>query len=207
MPQPRSKTPFEYSGGNLCLDFANTVDYWREVERRTDLLSDYARLLQWGEESGAISRRTAEQLRQLASEAPGNAQSALRSALQLRDVIYDIFAAVADRRGIPSTALATLNKAVQHAFERAEIVHSNRHFAWQWVLPERSLEAMTWPVARAAADLLTSGDLGLVRQCVAADCAWLFLDKTKNHRRRWCDMKICGNRAKARRYYQRQRAG
>lgn len=207
MPQPRSKTPFEYTGGNLCLDFANTVNHWADIEHRTDLLTDYARLLQWGEESGAISRKTADHLRQLASEAPGNAQSALRSALQLRDVIYDIFAAVADRRGIPSTALATLNKAVQRAFEHAEIGHSNRHFAWQWVLPERSLDAMTWPVARAAADLLTSGDLALVRQCAAEDCAWLFLDKTKNHRRRWCDMKICGNRAKARRYYQRQKAG
>lgn len=207
MPQPRPKTPFEYSGGNLCLDFANTVDYWRPVDQRTDLFTDYPRLLQWGEESGAISRRTADQLRQVASDAPGNAQSVLRSALQLRDVIYDIFAAIAHRRGIPSTALAALNKAVQRAFEHAQIVHTNRHFAWEWVLPERSLESLTWPAARSAADLLTSEDLGLVRQCAADDCAWLFLDRTKNHRRRWCDMKTCGNRYKARRYYQRQKAG
>lgn len=207
MPQVRLKTPFEYSGGNLCLDFANTVDYWRDVEHRHDLFADYARLLQWGEESGAINRKTADQLRQVASEAPGNAQSVLRSAIQLRDVIYDTFAAVAHRRGIPSTALAALNKEVQRAFEHAQIGHTNRHFAWEWVLPERHLEAMTWPVARAAADLLTSEDLGLVRQCAADDCAWLFLDRTKNHRRRWCDMKTCGNRYKARRYYQRQKAG
>lgn len=207
MPQTRPKTPFEYSGGNLCLDFANTVDYWREVDQRHDLLADYSQLLQWGEESGAISRKTADQLQQLASDAPGNAQSALRSAIQLRDVIYDIFAAIAHRRGIPSTALAALNKAVQRAFEHAQIAHTNRHFVWEWVLPEHNPEAMTWPVARAAADLLTSEELGLVRQCAADDCAWLFLDTTKNHRRRWCDMKTCGNRSKARRYYQRQKAG
>jgi len=207
MPQPRSKTPFEYTGGNLCLDFANTVNHWAGIERRKDLLADYARLLQWGEESGAISRKTADQLEQLASDAPGNAQSALRSAVQLRDVIYDIFAAVAGHRAIPNTALAMLNKNLQRAFEHAQISHANRHFAWEWVLPERSLEAMTWPVARAAAELLTSDDLALVRECAAEDCAWLFLDKTKNHRRRWCDMKSCGNREKARRYYQRQKAG
>ena len=207
MAQPQPKTPFEYSGGNLCLDFTNTVDYWRDVEHRHDLLADYTRLLQWGEESGAISRKTADQLKQLASETPGNAQSVLRAATQLRDAIYDIFAAVAHHHGIPSTAVATLNKAVQRAFEHAQIAHRNRHFVWEWVLPERSLEAMTWPVARAAADLLTSEDLGLVRQCAADDCAWLFMDTTKNHRRRWCDMKTCGNRSKARRYYQRQKAG
>lgn len=207
MPQPRPKTPFEYTGGNLCLDFANTVNYRTDTERRKELFTDYARLLQWGEESGAISRKTSDHLQQLAAEAPGNAQSALRAAIQLRDVIYDIFASITHRHGIPSTALAILNKAVQCAFEHAQIANSNRHFAWEWVLPERSLDAMTWPVARAAAELLTSGELALVRQCAAEDCAWLFLDKTKNHRRRWCDMKTCGNRSKARRYYQRQKAG
>ena len=50
-------------------------------------------------------------------------------------------------------------------------------------------------------------DIANVRQCASETCSWLFLDKTKNHRRRWCDMKSCGNRAKARRYYQRQKAG
>ncbi|HTZ97031.1 MAG TPA: ABATE domain-containing protein [Terriglobales bacterium] len=207
MPQPRLKTPFEYTGGNLCLDFANTINYWAEPDLRKELITDYPRLLQWAEESGAISRKTAEDLRELAADAPGNAQSALRSAIQLRDIIYNIFAAIAHRRGIPSTALAGLNKAVQRAFEHAQISHANRHFAWEWVLPERSLDTMLWPVARAAADLLTSDDLPLVRQCASEDCAWLFLDKSKNHRRRWCDMKICGNRNKARRYYQRQKAG
>lgn len=207
MSQPRLKSPFEYTGGNFCLDFANTVNNRTDVERQKDLLTDYARLLQWGEESGAVSKKTGDHLQQLAAEAPGNAQSALRSAIQLRDVIYDIFSSVAQRRGIPSTALAILNKAVQRASEHAQIVHGNRHFAWEWILPERSLDAITWPVVRAAADLLTSQDLALVRQCASADCAWLFLDKTKNHRRRWCDMKTCGNRNKARRYYQRQKAG
>jgi predicted RNA-binding Zn ribbon-like protein len=62
-------------------------------------------------------------------------------------------------------------------------------------------------VSRAAAELLIGEDIGYVRQCASDDCSWLFLDKTKNHRRRWCDMKSCGNRDKARRYYQRQKEG
>jgi predicted RNA-binding Zn ribbon-like protein len=66
---------------------------------------------------------------------------------------------------------------------------------------------MLWPVAHAASELLTSEDLAYVRRCASDSCAWLFLDKTKNHRRRWCEMKTCGNRDKARRYYQRQKAG
>jgi predicted RNA-binding Zn ribbon-like protein len=86
-------------------------------------------------------------------------------------------------------------------------VHANRHFTWEWVHPESSLDSMLWPVTRAASELLTSDDLAYVRRCASESCGWLFLDKTKNHRRRWCEMKTCGNRDKARRYYQRQKAG
>ena len=206
MPQNRQKSPFEFTGGNLCLDFANTVDN-RKSEHENELLTDYSRLLRWGEESGAISRKTAESLNGWASESPGNALLILRQSIQLRDAIYDIFSAISHRRGIPTTALATLNKAAQHASDHAEVVHTNRHFAWQWILPENHLDSMLWPVARAAAELLISDELAYVRQCASETCAWLFLDKTKNHRRRWCDMKSCGNRDKARRYYQRQKAG
>jgi len=200
------KPPFEFTGGNLCLDFANTVDN-RTSERETDLLIDYSRLLQWGEESGAIPRKTAEKLNHLASESPGNAQLVVRRAVQLRDAVYDLFSAVAQRRGIPGTALGTLNRAAQVASEHAQVVAANRHFNWDWMSPEIHLDSMLWPVARAAAELLTSEDLANVRQCASETCAWVFLDRTKNHRRRWCDMKTCGNRNKARRYYQRQKAG
>lgn len=200
------KSPFEFTGGNLCLDFANTVDN-RTSERATELLTEYSRLLQWGEESGAITKKIVEKLSHLATESPGSAQLVLRRAVQLRDAIYDLFSAVAQRRGIPSTALGTLNHVVQLASEHAQVVPTNRHFHWEWISPESHLDSMLWPVARAAAELLTSEDLAKVRQCASETCAWVFLDKTKNHRRRWCEMKTCGNRDKARRYYQRQKVG
>lgn len=206
MPQNKQKSPFEFTGGNLCLDFANTVDN-RKGDHAVELLTDYSRLLRWGEESGAIAKKTAESLNQLASESPGDAQVVLRHAIQLRDAIYDIFSALSHRRGIPTAALATMNQAVQHASDHAQVVHTNCHFEWQWILSENHLDSMLWPVARAAAKLLTSDEVAYVRQCASQTCAWVFLDKTKNHRRRWCDMRICGNRDKARRYYRRQKAG
>jgi len=49
--------------------------------------------------------------------------------------------------------------------------------------------------------------LGRVRECDGAACTWLFLDQSRNRSRRWCSMESCGNRAKARRHYHRQRAG
>jgi predicted RNA-binding Zn ribbon-like protein len=206
MSHANPKSPFEYTGGTLPLDFVNTVD-GRANERQKELLTDYERLLQWAEGAEVITAKTGDRLRRLASEAPGQAQSALRHAIQLREAIHDIFSAVVERRGIPGAALAQLNAAVQNAADHARIVHTNRRFAWEWSLPDSSLDSMLWPVARAASELLTSEDLVYVRHCASETCAWLFLDRTKNHRRRWCEMKTCGNRDKARRYYQRQKAG
>jgi predicted RNA-binding Zn ribbon-like protein len=206
MPQPNPKSPFEYTGGTLSLDFANTVN-GRANDRREELLTSYKRLLEWAQGAKVITPSDADRRQRLANEAPGPAQSTLRHAIELREAIYAIFSAVAERRGIPSTALARLNASIQNAAEHARIVHTNRRFVWEWILPESRLDSVLWPVARSASELLTSDDLAYVRGCASETCAWLFLDKTKNHGRRWCEMKTCGNRDKARRYYQRQKGG
>jgi predicted RNA-binding Zn ribbon-like protein len=87
----------------------------------------------------------------------------------------------------------------------ARVVPLGSGYAWGWeetTDPARVL----WPVVRCAADLLTGPDLPLVRECRATGCGWLFVDETKNHSRRWCSMKGCGSRFKAREYYARRRA-
>jgi predicted RNA-binding Zn ribbon-like protein len=206
MSQSSTKSPFEYTGGALALDFANTVNN-RMNERREELLTDYGRLVQWAEGANAITAKTGDRLRHLAGASPRQAQPVVRHAIQLREAIHAIFSAVVERQKLPGAALAQLNSSVQSASEHARITHANGHFAWEWILPDSNLDSMLWPVALAAAELLTSDDLVYVRHCTSETCKWLFLDKTKNHRRRWCEMKTCGNRDKARRYYHRQKAG
>ncbi len=186
------------------MDFANTVDH-RTGDHPQELLIGYGRLLQWGKEAGVITARSAERLRHLASESPQQALTTLRTAIHLRDAIYDIFSALARRRVIPNPALAILNKALRQAAQHSQLVHANRRFALEWIEPESNLGSMLWPVSQAAEELLNGRDIGCVRQCASEDCSWLFLDKTRNHGRRWCAMKSCGNRDKARRYYQRQK--
>jgi len=68
------------------------------------------------------------------------------------------------------------------------------------------LERPLWEIAHSAADLLTSGDQERVKECASTTCEWVFLDKSRNRSRRWCDMSDCGNRAKARRFQARKRA-
>jgi predicted RNA-binding Zn ribbon-like protein len=63
------------------------------------------------------------------------------------------------------------------------------------------------PVAIAAAELLARGDFSLIRQCESPDCPMWFYDRTKSHRRRWCNMTLCGNRQKAARFRTRLHCG
>ncbi|HZH41308.1 MAG TPA: ABATE domain-containing protein [Gemmatimonadales bacterium] len=197
---------FEFTGGHLCLDFANTTDD-RASDHPQEQLTDYARLVQWGVESGVLAGKTGERLRRLASAAPADALAALREGLRLREATFEIFSNVALGRSIPGPALASLSEFVRRAAAHAHLVRSSRRVTSEWIDPELHLDAMLWPVSRAAAELLTGEGVAHVRQCASETCSWLFLDRSKNHRRRWCDMKVCGNRDKARRYYRRQQAG
>jgi len=110
MSQPPQKSRFEFTGGNLCLDFVNTVNN-RGGDHPVDLLESYGDLLQWITEARVLTPKIADRLRSLSEAAPGRAQSALREAIQLRDALYTVFSAVAARRGISDVALGLVNRA------------------------------------------------------------------------------------------------
>jgi predicted RNA-binding Zn ribbon-like protein len=77
---------------------------------------------------------------------------------------------------------------------------------FEWSFDQtRELDSVLWPIARAAADLLASDQVPYVRACFSKTCEWFFLDTSKNHQRRWCDMTRCGNRAKVRNFYARRK--
>jgi predicted RNA-binding Zn ribbon-like protein len=124
----------------------------------------------------------------------------------LRDAIFRIFAASALERAPERDHLMTLNSVLAEALKHARVVRSPEGFVWSWA-EEDSLDQLLWPVARSAADLLTSDELTRTRECGGPACTWLFMDTSKNRSRRWCAMKGCGNRAKSRRHYERKRSG
>lgn len=196
---------FELTGGHLCLDLANTVDNRPTPEPR-ELLPRYEDLVAWGVQAGAIRGSTAEALRRAARRRPRAAARALTRARRVREVIFCVFSALAGRRVPPPAAIGQLNAALPAALAARHVDRRGGRFAWGW--PEHDppdLDRVLWPGVVSAAELLTSEDLDRVRECAGDRCAWLFLDRSKNRSRRWCDMTVCGNRRKARRH--RARAG
>ena len=199
----QSSKRFDLSSGHLALDFVNTLG-GRTTEPK-ERLPNYDSLLCFSEETRVLPRMRISALVEQAMRTPGQAGTVLQEALALREALFEIFSAVAERRVVPDKALGKLNWNLMEGASFVRLAQQGRSFTWDWNVSNPRLNAMLWPVARAAADLLTSEDLSKLRMCAAEDCAWLFLDTTRNRKRRWCDMKTCGNRVKARRHYERFR--
>jgi predicted RNA-binding Zn ribbon-like protein len=198
-------TRFQLTGRHLCLDFVNTVDNRLSPEKKIDNLRSYRDLVGFAEQTELITTSQAHQLFRIGKRNQSGGETALQQAKRLREALFEIFSAAAEARPQPS-ALAELNAVLVDAARKRELVAQQGHFHWRWAGIAENLESILWPIAYEAAELLASENLKYVRMCAAEDCGWLFLDKSKSHSRRWCDMKSCGNRDKARRFYERQRA-
>lgn len=190
-------------GGRLCLDFANTTS-GRGGPQCLEHLLEYRHLLQWCRHAGLLSAAQASRLARAAAQAPAKAARVLRQAKHLREAIYSLGVAVCSRRS-PAAGLADLNGALAAAQGRRQIEASAGGFAWKWRAEPADLGWMLGPIALSAAELLVHLDRRRLKQCAGLHCGWFFLDETRSRTRRWCDMRVCGGRAKTRRFRQRQR--
>jgi predicted RNA-binding Zn ribbon-like protein len=196
---------FDLTGGLLCLDFANTVDDRTEIHPQ-ELLVNFNDLVLWSQQAHVLTEQEAEQLLENAAKHPSEASRVLKRAVEGREAIFRIFKAVAEDESPADKDLQTLSAMVAEAQKHAQIVPGTNGFRWDWAAKPTNLDCMLWPVVRSAADFLTSDDLDTVRVCASDSCEWLFIDTSKNHSRRWCNMKSCGNREKARRFYTRKKS-
>lgn len=188
----------------MSLDFVNTLDD-RFMPDAKELLKDYVDLARFAEDTGILNDQQVDRLMTKSMQYPDEARRALASAVQLREAISDIFYALARKTPVPAAALAILNSHVQEAAQHLCLVASKERFRWKFETDSSDLFAPLWPIARDAAELLASQRVEYVRACASKTCEWIFLDESKNHRRRWCDMTKCGNRAKVKRFYVRQK--
>jgi predicted RNA-binding Zn ribbon-like protein len=193
---------FDLIAGNVCLDFVNTLDD-RHIKPK-ELLQSYTDLARFAEDTGLLQHNQVDRLYERSYADPERAQQALVWARELREAIHDVFWAIMNKRAVPPAALAGLNNFVQGAAAHMRLVPVKGGFEWRFD-DLIDFNSVLWPIARSAAELLASDQLDYVRACSSKACEWFFLDSSKNHHRRWCDMTRCGNRAKVRRFYARQK--
>jgi predicted RNA-binding Zn ribbon-like protein len=195
---------FGLNAGRLCLDFMNTLSD-RFLPNPNEVLHTYDDLLIWGQRAHILDDDQASHLRKKAERKPDLATHVLAETRHTRELLFRIFNAVTNEQAVPEEELQQFNILLAQTLPHLCLVPQQAGFTWHWIDETERLELPLWQSIRDAAELLASPELAHVRMCASATCDWFFLDTSKNHSRRWCDMKVCGNRAKARRYYGRQR--
>jgi predicted RNA-binding Zn ribbon-like protein len=204
MLDERGDVEFQIIAGELCLDFVNTLDNRPLPDRRKELLPTYRDLADWAVQAGALSPLQRTSLLREAGIHPKAAEQALSKAIALRECLYRIINSILRNRRATSDDLMAFNAYQGEAFSNLQLKPARSGYRFGWKDDPSRLDSILWPIVRSTSDLLTSPDLENVHECDMASCRWIFVDRSKNHRRRWCDMKVCGNRAKARKFYHRQ---
>ena len=202
MQKNRSIATLRIIGGHPSLNLANTVAS-RGERIGTDLLATYADLLDWSMRAGLLDAENIARLRRQSHATPGEAEAALARTKALREAIYRIFSVLA--AGGQSPALELLDQKVHHAHAHRRLARVSTGYAWIWM--DESLDAITHRIAHEAAELLTAPEVSRVKECPGRNCGWLFLDTSRNGRRRWCSEEDCGTPARVERHRSRVRRG
>ena len=189
---------FELTGGHPSLDLVNTLDWRFRESGPEELLEGYGDVVRFTEQTGLMS--TADARRLLRSVPENRAGKVVTAVRDLREAVAEVLYQAVDGKSPSASIVKRLEACFRAAKGQEELRWDGERL--RWMLPEAtSLPALPlWLLSLSAASLMTSEEMHLLRECGNTECRWLFVDTSKNHTRRWCDMKICGNRMKARRF-------
>jgi predicted RNA-binding Zn ribbon-like protein len=204
-PPPSRAGSLPLIADDLALDFANT-ESGRGFPSHENHLREAEHVAQWLKHAKALPAEDADWLKGEVSERADLAADLMTQAIALRDAIHDIGAALGRRAKPPAASLADLSALNARCVAKAALAPGVLSCRWRWSVRAAPVEAALGPIALAAVKLFTEGDFHRIRECGGHACGWLFYDRSKNNRRRWCEMEVCGNRAKQRRLAARRRA-
>jgi predicted RNA-binding Zn ribbon-like protein len=196
---------YQFVGGNLALDFVNTVGYRFDAGKRIDHLQTIDELRRWADQAGLRDRSIIDRVILSTSERAN--KKSLDKIRPMREQIFSIFHAVASSQPIPREALRCVGDAFNACSARRILSARKMKVDWVWWPNARCPDFLLLPILTAAMELLLSRSLELVRHCDDPGCGWLFLDRSNAGKRRWCRMADCGNRQKAREHYRRNTVG
>jgi predicted RNA-binding Zn ribbon-like protein len=193
------------AGGQLALDFVNTLGGLRDEQPspEDELLATYEDFAIWCARLDVISDREAAALRAAARRDDRAARRALRRVIEVRELLYPIFRTLSEGEDPPRELLERLRDADRAALSDAYLVTGGADaMAWSWPAPKELTDPLR-PIVHAAVELLTGGPLDRLKTC--GNCRWVFLDRSRNHSRRWCSMNECGIQMKHARFVERRR--
>jgi predicted RNA-binding Zn ribbon-like protein len=195
------KAGFLFLGNHLALDFLNT----RPVQDRepVELLADFSALLRWFKAADLLDTRQADTLQQQWGGST-RARQTLEAMWQLREMLRKEVLTWEEGAAVYSSTVEELNKLMaEHPMRTRLRVRKPGVFATElWFQPHQP-EDLFAPLAHSAAMLFANPNRNRVRKC--GQCVLHFHDTSKKGTRRWCSMRLCGNRIKVAAYVARKR--
>ena len=185
-----------------AIDFVNTRHFHKG--QLDDHLTDVPTAVSWLQEHELLHREMVGDLlaRYGADESEGPVMTRIR---RVRDAMRELLDATYERRPPDGSALREVNKALRAQY-LIELVPAPDGVSLDHRHEGDPINGALARLAEAIARELTQGDPTRMRVCANDECRWVFRDYSPAGRRKWCDMSSCGNRAKAARHRERQKA-
>jgi predicted RNA-binding Zn ribbon-like protein len=185
-------------GGHVAVDFVNTLGGLPE-RADDEYLFDYGDLVNWLDHVDLLPPDRRRDLVHAAEDTPAEAAGVLEEVRRLRDSLDHILRCRLTAEPAGDTQLHAVRAAYAEAVQHATLMPDTTSYQLDWHATDRRvLRWPLWVLAAAALDLLTDAPLDLLGRC--EHCRWLFLDRSRNHSRRWCSMNACGAVVKMRRH-------
>ncbi len=195
---------FELIAGHPALDLVNTLDWRFRDGNPEELLDTYTNLLRFCQQSNLLTSSQSRRILRMISEPV--AVRVLSAVKDLREAAAEIFYAALEGRDPAAASIKVVESRFKSGREHQRLLWVDSRLVWDWSQPAYLPELPLWLLSLSTADLMASDAMHKMRECGNLECRWLFLDTSKNHTRRWCDMKVCGNRMKARRFKAQHRS-
>lgn len=184
------KQQYEFVGNNLGVDFVNT-----EVNVRgelVDLLLSESDVMQWLEQAN-IDVDLARGID-------------VGKLLSFRKEARQLLSQIIEKQPIENEVIERLNKYLQNykMQYRLELTNTDYQLIRQPLC--ESTGDIIGLLAYELANLLVSEQRAYLKRCLNPDCVLMFVDNSRSHKRRWCSMETCGNRAKASKHYRKAKS-
>ena len=197
----RTLENLQMDGGCLVFDFVNTVNTRRPAPE-IEYLETFEDLLVWSAKVGSVGDEKLHALREYAARKPEDALAGLQDVIETREMLYELFSSIATGNVPDEAVIAAFNRRLSLAFQRINIRFGPERAEFQLGDHDLFPGEPLLPVLKSAFDIVTNQDFGRIKECPR--CGWLFLDSSKNGKRKWCDMNVCGSREKSLEYYYRK---
>jgi predicted RNA-binding Zn ribbon-like protein len=163
-------------------------------------LDGYPRLLEWAELAKVAEEKVLMPLGRQAAASTDEAEGALARLKAFREALHTAYRALISGKRVPQRVLDEIDVVWREAQSRIRLEYSEGRVNARASIERSGLDLIRDCVAGSAVELLRSLPTNRARVCRGEACGWLFIDSSKGGQRVWCDMAVCGNAAKTRRF-------